>query len=198
MIATFKKDPSTSVIWFSTAYKMSLDFRSSTRDGKGSSSSTRWKDQGLIGYKTLVARRSQILRTSSIYAISTHRQPAHKAVSRSIVFFINKELALSYIDYFHPQPTLQNPGAAVTSTCNMQITYGHQKYSRAAFRVPFAWLFGAQPLKLRRKVYLHHFPIISSTQLHSSLESYNMSHSDKLRRGSDTYPGHHVVRSHLG
>jgi hypothetical protein len=66
----FKQDLSTLEIWSFVVSRMRPGCTSIIRDGRDPSSCSRLQDQSRIAYSTLMARRSQTPRISSIYAIS--------------------------------------------------------------------------------------------------------------------------------
>jgi hypothetical protein len=74
-IGTFNDDLSTLEIWSFAASRTKPGYTSLIRDGRDPSSFTRLQDQGRIAYSTLMARRFQTLRISSIYAIFILSQP---------------------------------------------------------------------------------------------------------------------------
>jgi hypothetical protein len=74
---TFNDDLSTLEIRSFTTSRTKLGCTSLIRDGRELSLCTRLQDQGRIAYSTLMAKRSQTPRISSIYAIFMLSQPRH-------------------------------------------------------------------------------------------------------------------------
>jgi hypothetical protein len=74
---TFNDALSTLEIWSFAVSRMKPGYTSLIREGRDLSSCIRLQDQGRIAYSTLMARRSQTLRISSIHDIFILSQPRH-------------------------------------------------------------------------------------------------------------------------
>jgi hypothetical protein len=85
---TFNNDLSTLAIWSFAASRMRAGCTSLIRDGRDPSSCLRLQDQSRIGYGTLMARRSQTPRISSINAVFTLSQLVSWVVSCSAAWLL--------------------------------------------------------------------------------------------------------------